>query len=139
MSNEAIQEIPVVTTGGPHFEDQNHQEYTTCDPEPGPSYYPLHPKCLDIAKRVVTYNKSTGVSAVTTAGARSLKQLIDIYESRCSNQMLAELKYDEAWFPTRPPLNWLREPLQYYGAMQNRDYWDVKGIPGLEVINTQIF
>jgi len=105
IPEDVFEICPLQSTGGAFFRSPNGgPEYSTGDDSPTayPGSYPLHPECLEIAKRVLSYNSSLG-----TKGPNSLREMIEIYWERLEDTIANE--------NTNGPLNYLGEPNEYYG------------------------
>lgn len=85
--------------------------YTVCDGWDDYPWIGLHPKCLEIAERVLDWKNTIH----KPAGATSLGELYEIYRKRCILQVHAQ----GPW-PVEPPLIVLHEPHGYFGAAKGQ-------------------
>jgi hypothetical protein len=81
--------------------------YSVCDGWEDYPWIGLHPKCLEIAERVLDWKKTSP----EPTGATSMGELYETYRRRCILQVQAR----GPW-PVDPPLCVLHEPHGYYGA-----------------------
>jgi hypothetical protein len=114
-----LEEIPVRTIRGPSTViAQDGTEYAVNDSEEYAPYIPVHPKCLEIAKKVLAYREQTfpldeeGYK-VGRVGATSLSQLYNILSTRTCEGMVG-------------PQGQTTEPHQYFGLpdFYERGEWD---------------
>lgn len=113
------------TDGGPYrfFDPKvsqsplDRQYFTVCDFYEDYPYIPFHPKCLEIATRVVDSKRIIGAQS-SSAGATSPGKLYEIYRERG----LAQYGHRTPW-PNEPPYIILHEPHDFYGATEGHGDW----------------
>jgi hypothetical protein len=122
-----IEEIHVRSLGGPRgLVGPDGTKYSVYDSEEYSPYIPVHPACLDVAKRALAYRKRTFVFdekgfATKRVGPATMNQLYDIFSHRSFCGMVG-------------PQGAISEPHHYYGVpdIYERGEWDDQN-PDLQV------
>jgi hypothetical protein len=129
------------TVNGPF--DRKYYTINNIWQDDGHPWIAVHPKCLEIATRVVDFRNAKAGNAIDSdaddVSATNLGRLYEIYRARCDAQSRCP---DHRFLPSYPPFVIVWEPHMYFGfgySIWGPSYYWQEGDPELSVSVARMF